>query len=161
MKYKEFEKHYKEYYPKVLSYIKSKTSSKEDAEDITSTIFEKALRGLDSFTWQGLPFSAWLYKISRNTLIDYYRKGKDKNTFNNYQGLKVESPDNEHKIISNMYFEQILDTLNKRERRIVYMKFFEGHTNSTIAKKLKLTESNVGTIIYRVMKKLREKMTTP
>jgi len=157
-----FEKLYAEYHPKILSFIKSKISSLEDAEDITSAVFEKAFKGIDNFRWQGVPISSWLYKIARNTLIDYYRKKKEI-----FSGDKIESarqsPDMEQNIISELRFEQILQQLNTRERGIVYMKFFEGHPNKNIAKKLKITENNVAIIVHRIIKKLRneEKLTQP
>lgn len=56
----------------LLSYIKSKVSSKEDAEDILQNVFLKIAadsRALD--TRQSI--SNWIFIITRNAVIDYYR----------------------------------------------------------------------------------------
>ncbi|MBU1017268.1 MAG: sigma-70 family RNA polymerase sigma factor [Patescibacteria group bacterium] len=151
-----FEKIYKENYPKILNFIKSKTSTVEDAEDITSGVFEKAFKGLDNFKWQGIPVSSWLYKIAKNSLIDFYRKKKDSLTTEKMLEIKGPRINSEQDIMSNLCFEQIVNSLKPRERKIIYMKFFEGHTNKNIAKKLKLTENNVAIIIHRTIKDLRK-----
>ncbi|OJI09006.1 hypothetical protein COT69_01545 [candidate division WWE3 bacterium CG09_land_8_20_14_0_10_39_24] len=153
-----FEKIYKEYYPKILNMMKAKTSKIEDAEDITGIVFEKAFKGLSNFKWQGIPVSSWLYKIAKNSLIDFYRKKKETLTAENILELKSPALTIEQDIVSTLYFEQILKHLKPRDRKIIYMKFFEGHTNKSIAKKLKLTENNVAIIIYRVTKDLKKNL---
>jgi len=151
-----FEKIYKENYSKILNFIKSKTATVEDAEDITSVVFEKAFKGMGNFKWQGIPVSSWLYKIAKNSLIDFYRKKKYSLTTEKMLEIKGPIINSEQDIMSNLCFEQIVNSLKPRERKIIYMKFFEGHTNKNIAKKLKLTENNVAIIIHRTIKNLRK-----
>lgn len=62
------------YYPQILGYVARRTADVALAEDITSEVFIKALHGLSRFTWQGVPVSAWLYKIATNELRMYYRQ---------------------------------------------------------------------------------------
>ncbi|MDP2734985.1 MAG: sigma factor, partial [bacterium] len=75
-----FGKIYEQYAPKVRGYFLARTEELSLAEDLTSRTFEKALDGLDSFQWQGIPFSSWLFTIARNTFFDHLRaeKGKKK-----------------------------------------------------------------------------------
>jgi RNA polymerase sigma-70 factor (ECF subfamily) len=51
-----------------------------------------------------------------------------------------------------------LDILNKSERNIIGLKFGANLKNTEIAKILGITESNVGVIICRAMKKLKSHM---
>ena len=152
---KNFSQIYKDHYLKILNFLKSKTSKNEDAEDLTSAVFEKAYKGLGNFKWQGLPISSWLFKIARNTLIDFYRTQKKNAPIESIVHTKPINSQLDQEVISDIYFEQILKTLDPKERKIIYMKFFEGHTNKSIAEKTNLSETNVGTIIHRVIKKLR------
>ena len=46
-------------------------------------------------------------------------------------------------------------TLNGREREIVALKFHAGLTNGEIGRVLGLSETGVGTLLYRTMEKLR------
>ncbi len=72
---KHFDSLYKLYHDKIYRYILSKVNRETAvAEDLTSVTFEKALKNIGRFRWQGIPFSAWIYRIANNTIIDYYRK---------------------------------------------------------------------------------------
>ncbi len=43
------------------------------AEDLTEGVFLKVLENLGSYRVTGVPFSAWLYRIAHNHVIDYLR----------------------------------------------------------------------------------------
>ena len=49
-----------------------------------------------------------------------------------------------------------LETLDDRGKEIVTLKFFSGMTNRVIATLTGLTESNVGVILYRSVRKMRD-----
>ena len=65
---------YTEYRGRVLSYIRARVNNSEDAEDICSEVFEKALRAYDRFDDEKASVGTWIYSITRNTVIDYYRR---------------------------------------------------------------------------------------
>jgi len=41
---------------------------------MTQQVFLKALQSIASFKWKGTPFSAWLFRIAHNLVIDHIRK---------------------------------------------------------------------------------------
>jgi RNA polymerase sigma-70 factor (ECF subfamily) len=47
-----------------------------DAEDLTEEVFYRAWKALPQYRHQGLPFAAFLFRIARNALTDFYRKAK-------------------------------------------------------------------------------------
>ncbi|MFC2015132.1 ECF subfamily RNA polymerase sigma factor, BldN family [Chloroflexota bacterium] len=65
---------YEAYFDKIYRYIVLKIGDKKEAEDITQQVFLKALQSISSFKWKGSPFSAWLYRIAHNQIVDYFRK---------------------------------------------------------------------------------------
>lgn len=152
---------YKHYQPYINNFFKYRVSDYNTTQELTSVVFEKALKGLDNFQWQGVPFSAWLFRIARNTLIDHYRK-KAKDTEVASVDFLHELPSKEKQppeIVESMFAEEllynILRELPSREQEIIYLKFFDGYTNKVIAQITELSETNIGTIIYRTIKKLR------
>ncbi len=152
-------KHYKKY---ILEFFKHRVNDYLTSEELTSVVFEKALNGLDNFQWQGVPFSAWLYRIARNTLIDHYRQSTKAKRTSSIEVI-AELPSKEkppHEKIETMFSEeilyQIINELPSREKEIIYLKFFDGYTNKVIAQITNLSETNVGTIIYRTIRKLRK-----
>lgn len=46
------------------------------AEDLTSETFLRALRRIDSFSWQGATFAGWLVTIARHLVVDHFRSGR-------------------------------------------------------------------------------------
>lgn len=64
------------YYDVILRYVVRRTADVAVAEDLTADVFMKALQALPNFKWQGVPVSAWLYRIALNELRMYYRRGK-------------------------------------------------------------------------------------
>ncbi len=72
----EFEALYTEYRSKVLGYIRSHISNRADAEDLCADVFEKALRRWDDYDPSRAAPGTWLFSITRNALIDYYRRSR-------------------------------------------------------------------------------------
>jgi RNA polymerase sigma factor (sigma-70 family) len=64
------------YIDDVFRFVLYKVQNKHIAEDIVSETFEKAIKKIGSFQWQGYRFSTWLYTIARNIIIDNARKHK-------------------------------------------------------------------------------------
>lgn len=152
---------YDHYYPHIRRFFSVKLNKKDLVDDLTSTTFEKAIKNIDKFKWQGYPFSAWLYRIASNTLTDYFRKaGRSKSIpmpdFID-AASETRSPEEETEIaFETSALEQVLGELKDRERKIIYMKFFDGYSNKVIAERLSISESNVGTIVHRGLQKLKQ-----
>jgi len=159
---KEFAPLYTHYKKHIQNFFSFRVGNFNTAEELTSVTFEKALKSLDNFQWQGVSFSAWLYRIARNTLIDYYRK-ESRKTETSSLDLVQEIPSSDatpHEEVETMFAEEhlyeVLQHLPPREKEIIYLKFFDGYTNKIISEVTGLSETNVGTIVYRTIKKLRE-----
>ncbi len=65
---------YEAYFDKIYRYIVIRIGNEMEAEDMTQQVFLKALRSISSFRWRGIPFSAWLFRIAHNQVVDYLRK---------------------------------------------------------------------------------------
>jgi RNA polymerase sigma-70 factor (ECF subfamily) len=152
---------YEEYLPRVYRYITYRITDIPTAEDLTSTVFEKALTKFKSYSPDKAGFSTWIFTIARNTLIDYYRaSSKEKTVQLDDPGVEVSpavSPEDESDRAEEI---QMLNTclaqLSQPEQEIISLKFGAEMTNRQIAKALALTESNVAVIIYRAVRKLRD-----
>jgi RNA polymerase sigma-70 factor (ECF subfamily) len=67
---------YAYYQPMVQKFIARKTANPMLAEDLTSDVFVRALRSIESVTWQGRDFGAWLTTVARNLVMDYFKSGR-------------------------------------------------------------------------------------
>ena len=62
------------HFDKIYRYIYVKVHSQAEAEDLTQDVFIKAYEGIKKYKWRDLPFTAWLFKIAHNRVIDHVRK---------------------------------------------------------------------------------------
>jgi len=67
---------YELYVDTVYRYVYLRVGSVQQAEDITAETFVRALRRLDSFSWQGKDIAAWFITIARNLVIDLRRSSR-------------------------------------------------------------------------------------
>ena len=67
---------YEAYYLRVYRYAAARVGQGAAAEDITQEVFLKALNSLHRFKFTGPPFTAWLFRIAHNLVIDRARHHK-------------------------------------------------------------------------------------
>jgi len=162
---RDFDKIYNVYYRKVYEFTLKRVSDEHVAEDLTSSIFEKIVKSIDDFQWQGITISAWIFRIARNRIIDHYRKS------NKYKGSV--SLDEVADFVESKA-ESALDTLIDDETQIklynairefkdedqylIFYKYFEGFNNKKIAKVMDMSETNIGTRLHRIRKRLKHFM---
>lgn len=72
----DFEQIYATYNKKVMGYIMARVQRRAEAEDLCADVFEKVFRKIDGFDKEKATLSTWVYAITRNTVIDYFRKMK-------------------------------------------------------------------------------------
>jgi RNA polymerase sigma-70 factor (ECF subfamily) len=153
---------YEYYMPKVFRYINYQVGDMDLAEDLTSAVFEKVLTKLDSYRSNKAAFSTWLMTIARNTVIDHYRVKSRKITISIEEIFEPASGDisPEEEVIRKEELQRLdtyLKELFPQEREIISLKFGAELNNRQIAKILDVSESNVGTKLYRAIRKLRDK----
>ncbi len=68
----EFQKFYQEHLGSIYRFVYSKVGNREEAEDLTSQIFIKAVRGIDRERG-ALSMQRWLFQVARTTIADYWR----------------------------------------------------------------------------------------
>ena len=152
---------YDEFMPKVFRYIRYKVNDQQITEDLTSTVFEKALVSFERYSSDKGAFSTWIFSIARNTLIDYYRTNKMRQQVSLDEAVEVPSREPSPQEEAEKKAEQeclrgCLLRLPEDDQEIIRLKFAAEFNNRQIAKMLGLSESNVGVRLFRAVKKLRE-----
>ena len=65
---------YEENFDRIYRYIVFKIGERTEAEDMTQQVFLSAFKSISSYKWKGVPFSAWLFRIAHNRIVDFLRK---------------------------------------------------------------------------------------
>ena len=66
---------YRQYLPRILNYIRLRVDGEDLAQDLTATVFERAIAKQHTLRRQEA-FAAWLFRIARNRRIDLVRRDK-------------------------------------------------------------------------------------
>lgn len=152
---------YEEYFPKIYNYVFYRILNKDQTEDIVSDVFLKVAENFWKYDPEKASFNTWIFSITKNTLIDYYRLRR----------IHISIDDEAYSIVPTIDFEEqcglikeeqlkelykALTKIDNRARLIIALKHFEGLNNREIARQLGMNESTVSTIYVRGLKKLRE-----
>lgn len=153
------EKIYKDYHGKVLSYIRSKTNSVHDAEDIAADVFLKVYEKLDTFDETKASLSTWIYTITRNTLTDFFRTRKICEEIPETLDNGSSVPDEICNAETLERLASALESLEERERDIIILRFYKGKTLTEIAKQMGISYAYVKVLqnkAFDVLKKYLE-----
>jgi RNA polymerase sigma-70 factor (ECF subfamily) len=151
---------YEEHMAYVFRYINYRLGNRSQAEDLTSVVFEKALAAFDRYDPRKSAPQTWLLTIARNTVTDHLRKSSRRKTMPLENAVDVASadPSPSEEAERRDEYQQLqlcLSALPQREQEIVSLKFGGELNNRQIASAVGLSESNVGTILFRAICKLR------
>jgi RNA polymerase sigma-70 factor (ECF subfamily) len=148
---------YQEQLPRIYNFFRYRVGHGPVAEDLTSLTFEKAWIARRRYRRDLAGFSTWLLTIARNVAVDHWRKQREQvpldETVYAHGGERpdeaAERRDDERRLSA------LLAGLPDRERELTALKYGAGLTNRAIARLVKLSESNVGTILHRTVQTLR------
>jgi RNA polymerase sigma-70 factor (ECF subfamily) len=151
---------YREEMPRIYNFFRYRLGDRDLAEELTATTFEKAWRGRNRYRRDLAKFSTWLYAIARNVATDHLRRNRHSESnleaaeaaAQTEGGLEaaIERKDNMRRLAT------LLTALAPREAELIALKYGAGLTNRSIAQLTGLSESNVGTILHRVVLRLRD-----
>ena len=156
---------YDHYFPRVYNYVRYRVREADAADDIASQVFERALVNIGRYQSERAPFAVWLFAIARNAVNDHLRAQW------RHRRLSLEvlhdqpssDPQPEEITARNERRSRLLSAvahLSERERDILGLKFGAGLTNRNIGELAGLSESNVGVIVYRAVRRLRTELST-
>ena len=145
--------------PRVYNYFRFRLGRTADAEDLTARTFEKAWRSRATYRRDLAGFSTWLFKIAQNVRIDFLQSQKAHLPID--EALNVPASSSPEKDLERESDLARLAGLTKdlpdRERELIALKYGAAINNRLIAQLTGLSESNVGTILHRVVQTLRSR----
>jgi len=141
----------------VYAYVASLLRDRALAEDVTALAFERAFRRRRLFDARRGSERAWLFGIARNAALDELRRLKRSGgSLDDVPAELDQADDDEDGPLRRAAVGAALKTLDPRERELIALKFHAGLSNAEIARVLRVSESNAGTLLHRTVTKLRK-----
>ncbi len=179
-----FENIYRFFFPKILRFTVLNVSDIQAAQEIASEVFVKVYRYLRKVNLNAPAFRAWIYKIARNLITDFYRKEArslkrvsleqyieeksiseesidsigsmtDKSlVFENEEDFLFGGFDEEN--FKNKDFLNKLNSLPELQKQVLLLRFVEDMDYKSIGKVINKDERAARIIKFRAVSKLRE-----
>ena len=147
---------YLQFHDKVAAYVAGKVENRHDAEDLVSTVFLKAYQKLDSYDANKASLPTWIYTISHNAVVDYYRTRRQTVQFADYmeaEDFAAEEPDEALERLADA-----LEQLKEKERDLVILHYYKEYTLKKVAEMIGMSYINAKVIHKKALNRLRENL---
>ena len=133
------EKIYNAFYGKVMGYIRARINRKAEAEDLCSDVFEKVYTRIDQYDKGKSSLSTWIFTITRNTVIDHYRRTKPTEELDENLSDNIEL---DADLLNQENMTELAAALRKLPQQlmdIIVLRYYDGLPLTEIGKKLGLS----------------------
>lgn len=157
---------YERHAPAIFRFIYSHVDNRLDAEDLTGEVFLRVWRALQTYRDQGVPFAAYLFRVARNVIIDFYRQEKPSRqdvSLMEDQVIPDDSPDPIEMVIQQIDHQGIRDTLGQlREdyRMVLALRFLGDLSPDEAAAAMGKSSGAVRVLQHRALAALRKLLET-
>lgn len=144
---------YLQFHDKVAAYVTGKVEHRQDAEDLVSEIFTKAYAKWDSYDPAKASLSTWIYTITHNTVVDYYRSQRKMVEYADYMDAEefaAEEPDERLEKLADA-----LQRLKEKERDLIILHYYKGYTLKKVAEWMGMSYINAKVIHKKALTALR------
>jgi len=156
--FSKFDVLYELHFDRVYFFIVGRVHDRTIAEDLTSEVFHKALANLPNYQWRGTPFSAWLFRIASNAIIDHFKRSDRERQADQLEHTLAQ-PDplaaDLDLIERDVHFFRLVDQLPEIQRQVVCERFVEERSIREIARRLSKTEGAIKQLQFRALQTLR------
>ena len=135
------------------NFIKKRLPQEQDAEDVLQEVFIKIYSNIDKLT-DNKKIHSWIYTITRNTIIDYYRKNNNSRTTELFEDIEKEDFTITNEIV--FCLKDMIDRLPEKYKQAILLTEFQNITQKELATKISISLSCAKSRVQRGRKMLKE-----
>ena len=153
---------YEKYFDKIYRYVTLKIGNRVEAEDMTQQVFINALQSISSYKWRGFPFSAWLFRIAHNQVVDYLRKKTRQPVVSLNESSTISDSNIQKTIEKKMDIEQMVlatEKLTPAQKEVILLRFAGELPIAQVAKLMGKSEGAVKALQHSAIVALRKTLT--
>lgn len=154
---------YERYSQRIYQYIYYRTSSEDDAEDLTAKTFMRAWQHIANYDDRGVPFSAWLYRIAHNLVANWHRDNSRRRIIS-LSDLSLWQVNEDGPEASALLAEdrtallRVVRRLPADRQELLALKFVEHLSNFEIGEVMGRSEGAIKSLYHRTLISLREEL---
>ena len=120
---------YNAYAARIYRFMLAQVQEPADAEDLTHQVFLKVIVSLGQYEDRGLPFGVWLFRVARNTFVDFGRRRHASTTLDDtardrHEDVAHGAP--EALAADRADIKAALARLTPDQREVILLRFFAG-----------------------------------
>jgi RNA polymerase sigma-70 factor (ECF subfamily) len=151
---------YEAHFDKIFRYVVLKIRNQTEAEDMTQQVFVKAYESIGSYQNQGVPFTAWLFRIAHNQMVDYVRKSAKQQTTWLDEDMPIrDDSDLEGEVETKIEMEKVVlaaKNLTKAQQEVISLRFAGGLSITEAAKTMRKSEGAIKALQHSAILALRK-----
>lgn len=154
---------YARYVTRIYNYVYYRTGNHHDAEDVTARVFQRALQHIPRYNDRGVPFSAWLYRIAHNLVVNWHRDKGRRQVVSleeiSLGALRSEAPEGvtEWREEQELLLAAIRNLPDDRQQLLI-LKFVEHMSNAEVGQIMRRSEGAVKSLYHRTLLALRDEI---
>ena len=154
---------YEAYFDKIFRYIVFKIGDRTEAEDMTQQVFLKALKSISTYKHTEVPFSAWLYRIAHNQMVDHFRKSSRQQSTELTEAITPDDPDENPQLQTELkvdieYMVKATRQLTKAQQEVIALRFSSDLPVAEVARLMGKSEGAVKALQHSAVVALRKIM---
>jgi RNA polymerase sigma-70 factor, ECF subfamily len=132
---------FRRHYDQVFRFVRRRSGSDEEAEEIAQSVFAQAAAQLDPVRQGSRPLLAWLYSVAQRRLIDEARRRARHGVSLPLDEALVGAPEQEYGGDVAAVLRNALDGLSRPQREVVVLRLIQGRSFEEIAARIGSTEA--------------------
>lgn len=150
---------YRLYSPRIYRYCLFQVLDDVAAEDITEEVFLNMVESLPRYVDRGIPFSAWLYRLAHDRVVDYHRREARRPTDGLTDDLEDGTPDPEDQVVRRLdisHLRQAMSQLSEEDRMVLHLRFVEGQSVEDTARQMRKSIGATKVFQHRALRRLAQ-----
>ena len=141
-------------------FIRARVRDDTIAEDILQDVFLKIHQHIDALK-DGKKLESWVYQITRNALIDYYRSHEQsKESLETPEALELAEDLPDDDVVSELFpsVRAMVTNLPERDRQALILTEYQGFTQKELSERLGISFSGAKSRVQRAREKLKQQL---
>ena len=152
---------YVHFAPRLHRFVLVRVRERADADDLVQRVFLKMIEALPRYEARGVPFAAWVFRLARNTVIDFERTRRSHETLDAIAEQPVDGASPRELAVleaERAAVRAALVTLTPDQQDVITYRFFAGLSPAEIGALMNRREGSVRALQFRAIESLRVRL---